>query len=812
MFQALRDYGDRFDTVGLFTFEVDSSGTLTESGTSISRMMEYINKWPHIKWMLTINNGGISSIFTALRNNANGAQDKFMSEIVRIMEKYPWCAGVDIDLERGGEYENKDKANALFKRIYETVKAYDSSKLVNVCLPGMTGVQGSVGGENWCVYGDIAPYCDTMAIMSYGEAWAGSAPGPTSSRDWLVKIYDYATSVVPPEKLFMGLPGYGWEWQIYDTPENLGDTYRAISLTYYGALGNMRGDYRYADTQAFIPFISYWDDYDHVPWGLLYVYDFLDGWGAESFEYPLVKDEYNRHRFLTSYSGEQALDFGKIYSDIDAVNYSGGANINVVGSAISFIDEDGYVDYYLTLPKEKFEIGLKICFPFFNDDHKLTVEFFNQNGSLGKRTISPTLLDCPSYTWPYYRQICWLSVPDTDFLQGETSVRMRITGGETVHNQQIYGIRISRRFSESRYAGEASFVLSPRKYKDLDGKMVGPTNGFKLTAEVLHREPDSALIWYEDFCDGLSDAYYEVQSGSWSVWHKDDETVQRPYSQLEDHGQLALKYGGFGDVHLRARVAFPSDGVGRAGVFYGDVFCCINISAKRLELYQGGTLLGSYSADYEPTADEDIRDDPNMYQLEMRVRGNSVRVYSGAGSVLRFTANIAPITKAYAGIRSDNQIKCDLLRIGDAWYYEPYESFDIVFPNGSKTNFGRIDRSNVTWNEKYGIFKVNSNIEEPFTRTEDISMSYDFFHSHVMTDIACGGDYTFRIIPKDINIWFSRLFLGDSDGFSIQYYQDVDSLLYWANQAAYHWKMRGFALWSLGQEDMRLWEMLPKQI
>lgn len=42
-------------------------------------------------------------------------------------------------------------------------------------------------------------------------------------------------------------------------------------------------------------------------------------------------------------------------------------------------------------------------------------------------------------------------------------------------------------------------------------------------------------------------------------------------------------------------------------------------------------------------------------------------------------------------------------------------------------------------------------------------------------------------------------------------YQDVDSLIYWANQAAYRWGLRGMCMWSLGQEDMRLWEWLPKQ-
>ena len=102
MYEALRDYGVRFDTVGIFTFEVDETGTITETGTSISSMLPYIQKWPHIKWLLTIMNHGIANIFTALRNNENGAKDKFLTEIIRIINKYPWCAGVDIDLERGG--------------------------------------------------------------------------------------------------------------------------------------------------------------------------------------------------------------------------------------------------------------------------------------------------------------------------------------------------------------------------------------------------------------------------------------------------------------------------------------------------------------------------------------------------------------------------------------------------------------------------------------------------------------------------------------------------------------------------------------
>lgn len=342
------------------------------------------------------------------------------------------------------------------------------------------------------------------------------------------------------------------------------------------------------------------------------------------------------------------------------------------------------------------------------------------------------------------------------------------------------------------------YTLAPRKFKDVDGNMAQPDRGFKLTLEMLRRKPDSALIWYEDFRDEnpLPESYWTTLSGKWEVWREGYEN--RPYSQLDGSGQLAWQYSGFQELHLWARLAFPANGGGKAGIFCGDVFCCLNYDTQRVELYQGFTLLGSYSQTVSRTADADLR-------------GNRVRVYSGASYTLRFTAAISGFSGGYAGYRSDNRTVCELMRLGDAWTYEPYERFDVRMPDGGFKSFGRIERSNAAWDEEFQVFTLTADVEESSTRSEDISMDYDFFHSDLM-EISCGGNYTAEVIPKDINIWISRLFLGDADGFSILYYQDVDSLVYWANQAAYRWKLRGMCMWSLGQEDMRLWEWLPKQI
>lgn len=78
--------------------------------------------------------------------------------------------------------------------------------------------------------------------------------------DGLEGIYDYASKDMQVEKIFMGLPGYGWNWQIYDRPENFGKSYRGTSNTYYAAKLWMTGSYNFTDDappQFFIPILAY---------------------------------------------------------------------------------------------------------------------------------------------------------------------------------------------------------------------------------------------------------------------------------------------------------------------------------------------------------------------------------------------------------------------------------------------------------------------------------------------------------------------------------------------------------------------------
>ena len=802
MYEALEKYGDRIDTIGLFSFKVRATGEIVESGVTISSMLPYINRYRHIKWLLTIANDGANSIFRALRDNTNGAQELFLSELIRIMEKYPWCDGIDIDLEKGDDYSTHAESTAMFQNIYNTIKAYDSSKLMNICLPGMTSVNGSVGGENWCVYGDLDPYCDTASIMSYGMAWSGSAPGPVSPRSWLEGIYDYAVTVMNPDKIFFGMPAYGWNWQIYDTPENLGKAYRGTSHTYYAAKYWMTGAYNFTDDappQPFIPIVAYWDDENKVPWALPHVYDYMEGRDATRYSYPLLSASYNGRQYLTAYGKQQKPAFGTVYVDHDAMpdSYSG---VVSVSNSVTTLGDEGAATYHFTLAQAgTYDVAVKLGFPFW-DKNNIHISLDGNEVDFSENRL----------WWPYWRTTFWAVLKKGVSLSAGTHTITISLGAKGV---QFYGFRVCASFSEEPSVGEAEYTLAPRHFKDVNGDMVGPATGFKLTLEMLRRKADSALVWYEDFRDDnpLPQSYWTTLSGEWSVWQDTSSSMNRPYSQLEGKGQLAWNYNNFSDIHLRAQIIFPETFSGKAGVFIGTIYCCFNYDTQRIELYEGSTLKGSYATSFSKTSAANIRSNPSFYTLEIRKRGNQVRVYSSASNTLRFKATCSDVT-GYAGIRSDNKVHCQLLRLGDAWTYEPYERFDVLMPDGAFKTYGRLSRSNCSWDDEFQVFTLTADLEESATRSESISLDYDFFHSDMMPTIKCGNDYNVTIIPRDINIWISRIFLGDGDGFSILYYQDVDSLVYWANEAAYRWKLRGMCMWSLGQEDLRLWEWLPKQI
>jgi spore germination protein YaaH len=61
-------------------------------------------------------------------------------------------------------------------------------------------------------YAALARVADRLQIMAYDDHAPGEAAGPVSPYPWVEQIVAYASSVMPPAKVDLGLPAYGYDW------------------------------------------------------------------------------------------------------------------------------------------------------------------------------------------------------------------------------------------------------------------------------------------------------------------------------------------------------------------------------------------------------------------------------------------------------------------------------------------------------------------------------------------------------------------------------------------------------------------------
>ena len=61
-------------------------------------------------------------------------------------------------------------------------------------------------------YAALGHSADRVVVMAYDWHWAFSAPGPIAPTWRVDDVLDYATSMVPPEKLALGVGLYGYDW------------------------------------------------------------------------------------------------------------------------------------------------------------------------------------------------------------------------------------------------------------------------------------------------------------------------------------------------------------------------------------------------------------------------------------------------------------------------------------------------------------------------------------------------------------------------------------------------------------------------
>lgn len=189
-------------------------------------------------------------------------QNRAISEIINTMKQKGYVA-LDIDFE----YIPAEDAEYYFEFLRNiTNQLHAEGFLVNVDLAPKTSADQSgllYESHNYRIIGEIA---DTVLIMTYEWGYTYGPPMAVAPLNNVRRVVEYAVSEIPPNKIMMGIPNYGYDWIL---PFEKGITRAtAIGNEYALDIAERNGAQIQFDETAQSPYFYYQDSAGrrHVVW------------------------------------------------------------------------------------------------------------------------------------------------------------------------------------------------------------------------------------------------------------------------------------------------------------------------------------------------------------------------------------------------------------------------------------------------------------------------------------------------------------------------------------------------------------------
>lgn len=240
------------DEIASATHTTDGYGNLT--GLMPSNQITYANS-KNISPYVLIGNNYDGNVAKTLLESASNRQN-FVNNLINIIKTNNY-KGVNIDIEGIFSYD-RSYFTTFMSEIYSSLKPLGYS--VTVAVPAKTN-DSSTNTWNYAYdYAAISKYADQVQIMAYDEHYPGGSPGAVASIGWVTNVVKYAVTVIPKEKLYLGVAAYGYDWSTNGTKAySISGSYN-LAVTYNATI--------YWDSTSQSPYFSYIDvkGISHTVW------------------------------------------------------------------------------------------------------------------------------------------------------------------------------------------------------------------------------------------------------------------------------------------------------------------------------------------------------------------------------------------------------------------------------------------------------------------------------------------------------------------------------------------------------------------
>ncbi|WP_366248069.1 glycosyl hydrolase family 18 protein [Terribacillus aidingensis] len=215
-FHSLKEYHEYLTAIAMDTYSFDTDGKL--SGEAPENQLEYA-KQHDIDTYAVISNFGKADFDPDLAHavmSDKDAKSSFIDQLVQLAAEDDFT-GVNIDFEAVYP-EDRDLYSDLIKDVAGELKEHDIQTMVSVPAKD---IDDPADDWSWPYnYEKIGAYADYVQVMTYDEHGSWSEPGSVASLDWMNKMLAFATETINPNKVIMGVPAYGYDWNLSNPEEN----------------------------------------------------------------------------------------------------------------------------------------------------------------------------------------------------------------------------------------------------------------------------------------------------------------------------------------------------------------------------------------------------------------------------------------------------------------------------------------------------------------------------------------------------------------------------------------------------------------
>lgn len=214
------------DEIATHTYSSDSLGNI--SGLDPTNQLSLANS-KGIKTLASVTNNFDGDIARSILENPVN-RSNLITNILNEL-KINGYKGVNIDFE-GIYYYDRSCFVDFMRELYTALKA--QGYIVTTAVPAKTIDSITNSWSGGYDYAKIAQYSDQVIIMTYDEHWLGGEAGPVASLGWVQQVLNYALTVIPKDKILLGIAAYGYDWsaagnKAYSIPQinNIINAYKA---------------------------------------------------------------------------------------------------------------------------------------------------------------------------------------------------------------------------------------------------------------------------------------------------------------------------------------------------------------------------------------------------------------------------------------------------------------------------------------------------------------------------------------------------------------------------------------------------------